>query len=205
MIDPVADLYWAALSTKHTVRASYAIACQALAQSVPGDLVECGVFAGANAAAMARGVLDIRKSYPGFDTGIRKVHLFDNFKGVPASGPHDVNWPHPEGISKCSKEELLGYMGEWKIPADLLQIHEGDFSRTVPAWAEAATQLGIRIAVLRLDADLYESTRICMENLFPLVSAGGWIIVDDFDLPGARKAVMEQVTEFGPVYFQKHA
>ena len=190
MIDPVADLYWAALSTKHTVRASYAAARYAVDMHVPGDFVECGVFAGVQAAAMARALMGYREI-------TRKVHLFDSFNGVPAAGPNDVGWTHPQGVSKCSKQEMLGYMGMWKIPQDLLVIHEGDFADTIPH-AKGP------IAVLRVDADLYESTLICMKYLYPLVSSGGWIIVDDWDLPGARKAVMETVSEFGPVYFQKH-
>ena len=57
--------------------------------------------------------------------------------------------------------------------------------------------------MLRLDADLYESTKVCIEWLYPLVSPGGWMIVDDWDLSGARKAVTEHVKVFGPTYFQK--
>ena len=46
-----------------------------------------------------------------------------------------------------------------------------------------------KIAVLRVDVDLYGPTKIVMDNLAPLVSQDGWIIFDDFHLPGARKAI----------------
>ncbi len=59
-----------------------------------------------------------------------------------------------------------------------------------------------KIAVLRLDGDLYDSTKVCLEQLEPLVSRGGWVIVDDFNLSGCRKAVLEHVVP-APVYWRK--
>jgi len=198
--DPVADLTWAALSSKETVRASYEIARAAIAAGIPGDFVECGVFAGSNAAAMARAILDIRRERSAPVDG-RRVHLFDSFAGVPSGGPHDEGWMHPKGVSACSRLMVEQYMRNWNIPAELLVYHEGLFAETV------ASMMQTPIAVLRLDGDLYESTRICLEHLYPLVSVGGWIIVDDWNLPGCRKAVDEY---FGgappaPIYFHKNA
>ena len=200
MIDPVADLTWAALSSKETVRASYEIARAAIAAGVPGDFVECGVFAGSNAAAMARAILDGYHVRPGVAPP-RHVHLFDSFAGVPSSGPHDEGWTHPKGVSACSRLHVEQYMRNWNIPPELLVYHEGLFEDTLQRAAAHAPQ----IAVLRLDGDLYESTRICLEHLYPLVSVGGWVIVDDWNLPGCRKAVDEY---FGgappaPIYFNK--
>jgi O-methyltransferase/8-demethyl-8-(2,3-dimethoxy-alpha-L-rhamnosyl)tetracenomycin-C 4'-O-methyltransferase len=202
MNDPVADLTWAALSSKETVRASYEIALAAISAKVPGDFVECGVFAGSNAAAMARA---IRWHSGGpYD---RRVHLFDSFVGVPSGGPHDEGWTHPEGVSACSRAQVEEYMRAWNIPSELLHYHEGLFLQTVPFFAGQFAATGGKIAVLRLDGDLYESTRVCLEQLYPLVSVGGWVIVDDWNLPGCRKAVDEY---FGgappaPVYFHKNA
>ena len=87
-------------------------------------------------------------------------------------------------------------MREWAIPEDLLTYHVGWFEDTVPS-ADIE-----RIAILRLDGDLYRSTRVCMDHLYPKLSLGGWCIVDDFKLDGCRKAVLEVVTP-GPIYFQK--
>jgi len=204
MTDPVADLTWAALSSKETVRASYEIARAAIAAGVPGDFVECGVFAGSNAAAMARAIQDIRRERSAPVDG-RRVHLFDSFAGVPSGGPHDEGWTHPKGVSACSRLHVEQYMKNWNIPAELLVYHEGDFHETVPFFAGQQEARSGKIAVLRLDGDLYESTRVCIEHLYPLVSVGGWVIVDDWNLPGCRKAVDEY---FGgappaPITFQK--
>lgn len=202
MNDPVSDLTWAALSSKETVRASYEIARSAIASGVPGDFVECGIFAGANAAAMARAIQHTRHERT-HDVGNRIVHLFDSFTGVPAGGEHDDKWTHPEGVSKCAREQVAEYMRNWNIPSELLVYHEGLFADTVPLLAR---EYPGPIAVLRLDGDLYESTRTCLEHLYPLVSVGGWVIIDDWNLAGCRKAVEEY---FGvvpaPVYFHKSA
>ena len=56
--------------------------------------------------------------------------------------------------------------------------------------------------MLRLDGDLYESTKVCVEHLYPKLAIGGWVIVDDWNLDGARKAVQE-LLEPQHVYFQR--
>ena len=55
-----------------------------LDEKVPGDLVECGVFAGAQAALMAL-AMHGRPEILG-----RRVHLYDSFEGIPMAGPHDT-------------------------------------------------------------------------------------------------------------------
>lgn len=165
-----------------------------IAEGVAGDLVECGVFAGAQAAATALAVMESGES--------RRVHLFDTFTGIPAAGPHDrefIEAGHPAGLSACSIAQVRGYMDAWGIPADLLVYHEGLFADTVPT-----ADLGA-IAMLRLDGDLYDSTKVCIEYLYPKLSKGGVLVADDFGLSGCRKAVSEffEATGFPPAYFVK--
>jgi len=87
-------------------------------------------------------------------------------------------------------------MREWCIDPEILVYHPGWFADTIPT-----AEIG-EIALLRLDGDLYESTRICVEHLYPKLSVGGWVIVDDWNLDGARKAVQE-LLEPQHVYFQR--
>jgi O-methyltransferase len=173
----------AALSNRGTVEASYQIARAAIESDVPGDFVECGVFAGVQAAMMAFAIMD--SSF----IGERRVHLFDTFTGIPAGGPEDTNWTHPAGTSACSMSQVMQNMLGWGIPGELLVFHPGLVEDTVPPFAAAAFSQNIRIAILRVDVDLYEPTKVVMDHLAPLVPRGGWIISDDFGLPGARKAV----------------
>ena len=88
-------------------------------------------------------------------------------------------------------------MQNWGIPDDLLVYHPGWFADTLPG-----CEIG-PIALLRLDADLYSSTKTCLQYLYSKVSKGGWVIVDDFPLSGCRRALHEVVGRPQPIYFQK--
>lgn len=185
----IARIAQRALSSVHTVQASHDIAAAAIRAGVVGDFVECGVFAGSQAAAMALAARG---------TG-RKVHLFDSFEGIPAGGAKDLEWTHPEGTSACSMAAVKAHMREWGIADEEVIYHPGLFA------AGMGDGIG-PIAVLRLDGDLYESTRICLEALYPKLSVGGWLIVDDFGLSGARAACDEYFgQQYPPIYFQRHA
>ena len=225
VLDSIASL---ALAHRETTEQSYQMAADVIRRGVPGDFVECGVFAGAQCAAMAQALMRT----PGSDGVInvqpgRRVHLFDSFAGIPEPGPNDLELQasgNQPGSACCSLEQVKEYMKLWGIPEELLVYHPGWFSETLAPVLETTvlqmpggstpqlpsnvvSHAGWRvelkaIAVLRLDCDLYESTKICMEVLYPLLSPGGWLIVDDWNLSGCRKAV-DEVTMLHPAYFQK--
>jgi O-methyltransferase/8-demethyl-8-(2,3-dimethoxy-alpha-L-rhamnosyl)tetracenomycin-C 4'-O-methyltransferase len=205
-----------ALSTRATLQATYDIARVVLQNDIRGDFVECGVFKGAQAAAMALAIMEPvhyweenRETARAFSLPWppRRVHLFDSFEGIPQAGPQDREFleaGHEAGLSACSLEDCKANMKGWGIPDELLVWHPGPFSETITVgrFFDGRWQ-GIQdIALLRLDCDLYESTRDCMANLYPLVSPGGWVICDDYSLSGARKAV-DEVTIPAPCYWVK--
>jgi hypothetical protein len=186
-----------ALSTLGTLRATYGVAKMLIQSHVLGDFVECGVFKGAQVAAMAMAILETG------ETG-RKIHLFDSFVGIPKAGPKD-NVMRPlvggndgelvtSGVSACSSHAVRVNMRSWGVPDDLLVYHEGWFQDTVPM-----AKID-KIALLRLDADLYESTLVCLKGLYPKVAAGGWCIADDYVLDGCRDAV-NQYLGGAPIYW----
>lgn len=185
-----------ALSSFETVQNSYDTAMLAIARGIPGDFVEAGVFAGSQAAAMALAIMDANDG-----PYLRKVHMFDTFLGIPQAGEHDREFleaGHKEGLSACSVEDVIGHMDEWGIDPSILVYHVGLFAKTMPL---AKLQ---EIAVLRLDGDLHDSTKTALECLYPVVSRGGWIIVDDFALSGARKATIDYIGgNFGPTQWRK--
>jgi O-methyltransferase len=61
------------------------------------------------------------------------------------------------------------------MPADKIHIYKGWFEETLGKYP------GAEIAVLRLDGDWYESTMTCLDQLFPYVSFGGIVLLDDYD------------------------
>lgn len=195
-----------ALSTRATIQATYDIASAVIANGTPGDFVECGVYAGANAAAMARAIIDHNFLRLSPLCGPRRLHLFDSFEGIPQAGPWDREYleaGHKAGLSACSLDKVKANMRAWGIPDELLAYHSGPFSATIPVSVSVASICRVTgISLLRLDGDLYESTKVCMEHLYPLVTLGGWVICDDYHLSGARKAVNEVVMP-GPCYWVK--
>jgi hypothetical protein len=179
---------------------TYDLARTVLARGVPGDFVECGVYAGASCALMAHAILDHNSFLrTGGHTDVvhntgkeARVHLFDNFTGVPTLGAEDDPTEIVEGSARCSREQVERNMENWGVPASMLVYHEGDFAETIPnAGWEMSRQGEQAIALLRLDGDLYRSTKSCLEYLYPLVSPGGYVIVDDYNLAGCRQAVAD--------------
>ena len=183
----VEQLRPSALGKPKTLYATYYLARMCLERGVQGDFVECGVFAGVHPALMAYACLDAKQT--------RKIHLFDSFQGIPRPDANDQRdicgllGPgngelESTGISSCSRSVVASNMQRWGIPQSMLMYHEGWFQDTVP-------KADISIAMLRLDGDLYASTKVCLEHLYPKVNHNGWCIVDDYHLHGCRKAVTE--------------
>lgn len=185
----LADLGRSQYGWPESLQHTYDTTRKLIADGIKGDLVECGVGAGVHPAVMARACLDARE--------VRTVRLFDSFVGLPNGGERDRNWNEhwgdgsgtleATGISACSLDEVKGNLERWGTPKSVhLDYQVGWFQDTVPAYAERAVN---HIAFLRLDGDLYESTRVCLEWLYPLVSPGGIVVLDDYNLDGARDAL----------------
>jgi hypothetical protein len=185
---------WAALCRGDILWATYYTSRQLLDQGIPGDLVECGVFAGTHPAMMARAIIDHAQAHKiGVDRLGRRVHLFDSFEGVPEPTPEDEGYYGEErraGKLKrgtaCSREQVEIYLEQWGIPSSLLVYHEGWYSDTMPP------AKSFPIALLRIDCDYYESVRQVLRYLYPQVGERGICTFDDYAFPGARQAFMEQ-------------
>lgn len=147
---------------------------------IPGDIVECGVWRGGN-------IILARREAPG-----RVCWLYDTFTGMTEPGPLDVSMSGnriPAGKSACSVDEVRGWLGKYGALDDtFLRWIEGDVCETL----RHPANLPAHIALLRLDTDFYASTRAELEVLYPLLSPGGVLIIDDYGhWRGCRKAVDE--------------
>jgi hypothetical protein len=160
---------------------------------VPGDLVECGVAAGVQPAVMARACIDAGAE--------RRIRLFDSFRGIPAptykDGPEAAQL---EGKAACSMQAVHSHLAEWGVGSLMKFVyHPGWFEQTVSASPR------FPIALLRLDGDLYSSTKICLERFEPQLSDNGILVIDD-SMPGVRLAVAEYFGrrgDFAPLYWHK--
>lgn len=135
----------------------------------------------------------------------RELWLYDTFSGMTAPDPVDVDLngapavdvyagssPDSRGSSWCRSplEEVRGNMGACGCPGAKMNFVVGDVLATIP------DNVPSQIALLHLDTDWYKSTKHELEHLYPLVSKGGYIVVDDYGhWSGSRKAVDEYLAE----------
>jgi O-methyltransferase len=153
-------------------------------RGVAGDLVETGVWRG-GATIFMRGVLKALG-----DTS-RRVWACDSFEGLPRADPErfpadagDPHWTFADLV--VSLEEVKKNFARYDLLDDQVRFLEGWFRDTLPA---APIE---RIGLLRLDGDMYESTHVALEALYPRVSPGGFVVVDDYGaVPGCRQAVTD--------------
>jgi O-methyltransferase len=162
---------------------------QVIADDVPGDIIEAGVWGG-GASIFARGVLKVLG-----DTR-RKVWLADSFCGLPPPDPQ--RYPQDAGAAFHEVEHL-------KVDVDSVRRHfelfdlldaqvafiEGYFEQSL---ARAPVE---QLAVARLDGDMYSSTMVALEQLYPKISRGGFVIIDDYVLQPCRAAVNDFRTAHG--------
>jgi O-methyltransferase len=151
-------------------------------RGVPGDFAETGVWRG-GATILMRGVL---QAYGVTD---RAVWAADSFAGLPLPDP--VRYPHDAGDSHHTWEALAVPLREVQRNFDRYGLLDGQV-RFLEGWfrdtlASAPIE---RLALLRLDGDMYESTMIAFETLYPKLSSGGYCIVDDYGaVPACARAV----------------
>ena len=92
------------------------------------------------------------------------------------------------GIENSSALEVQNLFDAINYQSGSVNFHVGWFQDTVPIASDKIES----ISLLRLDGDWYESTKVCLENLYDLVTEGGVIIVDDYGAyEGCKKAVDE--------------
>jgi O-methyltransferase len=152
-----------------------------LEEGVPGDLLEAGVWRG-GACILMRAVLEAHGDRQ------RCVWVADSFAGVPPPDPQ--RYPADNGLDLYRETELA--VGSEEVKTNFVRyglldtrvrfLH-GFFADSLPAAPVAS------LAVLRVDGDLYQSTMEVLTHLYPKVSPGGFVIVDDYGaIPACRAA-----------------
>jgi hypothetical protein len=157
-----------------------------MSQDIQGDIVECGVFKGASLIRLIhyREIFGLTKE--------KKVLGFDTFGEFPDSTYAPDNellgkFLDSAGSQSISKEQLDQVLKDKGVNYNINLI-EGDVKTTIPEFLEQ--NKGFRISLLNLDVDLYEPSLSILENLFPLISRGGILMLDDYEkFPGETKAV----------------
>jgi O-methyltransferase len=191
---------WTMVFYKHQILAVQAITKLNI-NKVPGDVVECGVWKG----GMTMGMIFANMR----DNIDRHFWLYDTFEGLPQPSAEDGERAHEvwaqvqkgdPTVNDVAKHRVED--GKWNYgalslvksnvyythyPRDKIHFIKGKVEDTLPT-----TKLPEKIALLRLDTDFYDGTKVELEYLWDRIVPGGILIIDDFCMwNGARTAVTE--------------
>jgi hypothetical protein len=192
-------IHGTALTMLPTARLNHLQSCviDVVSRSIPGDVIETGVWRG-GATIFMRGILKA------LGVRDRRVWVADSFEGLPV--PDGERFPleakahaGPFMTKVCnhlavSIDEVQRNFDAYGLLDDQVRFLKGWFSETLPS---APIE---RLALMRLDGDLYDSTRDALVNLYDRLSPGGYVIVDDYGEDSwtyCRRAVDEFRTQRG--------
>lgn len=173
-----------------------------VAEGIPGDIVECGVWRGGSMMAAARELLALGVTD-------RRIWLYDTYAGMTTPTSADIEagtgvsaaamlaeTPVADGNNVwcvAGRADVEANLRSTGYPFSQFTFVEGDVAQTLLSSAPTS------IALLRLDTDWYESTRAGLNVLYPRLAVGGVCILDDYGhWEGARKAVDEYFEMHGP-------
>ncbi|MEO1206518.1 MAG: TylF/MycF/NovP-related O-methyltransferase [Pseudomonadota bacterium] len=165
---------------------------------IPGAIVECGVWRGGSIMVAIKTLQKLQETS-------RQIYLYDTYDGLPKPDENlDVdmfgnnaidgwikfnrgykasNWAYASLMDVKTNVGSLGY------PEDKIEFVKGMVEDTIPA------TIPDQIALLRLDTDFYVSTKHELEHLYPRITPGGVLIIDDYGhFLGARSAVDEYIS-----------
>lgn len=217
--------HFPAYSSNETKYHSYCMGRYVNDDNIPGDIVECGVAAGGNFAMMMMGHQDnnhieMKRRFWGFDSfqGIQLAGEKDDQQPGIGKITHDVHVPEEHllvssGVTSYSKNVVIQNLIRWNMwNTNDIELIEGWIQHTL---TDECIKKIPSISILRLDMDIYSPTKFALQKLYPLVSVGGIIIIDDWSLTGAHTACLEyfdennlnptilKIANSEPVYFIK--
>jgi O-methyltransferase len=155
-------------------------------EGVEGDLIETGVWRGGASILMRATLSELGDEE-------REVWLADSFEGLPRSRPDE--YPADAGSDEhfefdflsVSEEDVRAAFERYGVLDERVRFLRGFFSESLPPLRGAH-----RWSLLRLDGDMYESTIVALESLYPDLSPGGFVIIDDYGaIPQCREAVAD--------------
>ncbi len=164
--------------------------------NVKGSIIECGVNHGYGLMTWTKlsSILEPVNL-------TRRVYGFDTFEGFPEPSKHDKSRQSEHvkagDLSADTYEELLAlnaihdktrYLGH----IEKVSLIKGDATETIPAFIE--TNPHVLISLLFLDFDLFEPTKVALENFYDRIPKGGVIAFDELDnplWPGETQAMLQ--------------
>ncbi len=165
---------------------------------VPGHIAEFGSWRGANLLFLAK-LLRIYDSH-----GSKQAHCFEGFQGLTTFAGPDAPSLANRGLYKGSYEELIDIIALYEMEDEII-IHKGLVQDTLAQVLVAQQELSF--SFVYCDVDLYEPTRLILENLDQRLSKGGVFVLDEWNdpnYPGETTGVREFLEKNGSRYEMEH-
>lgn len=164
------------------------VVCRIVSEGIQGDFFEGGSWRGGSAIFMLGALRALG------ETG-RRVWAADSFEGYPppTEASSDIDrllWSRRDYFA-VSRAEFERNVRRYGLEGDALRVLEGFFDRSLPG---APIE---RLALIRIDIDGYEGVRAVLDVLYPKLSPGGFVVVDELEVPGARRAIDEHFAKSG--------
>lgn len=148
-------------------------------RKIPGDFLEAGIWRG-GAVILMRALIEA------YEMADRRVFAADSFAGIPKN-------------VRARNDPVDSWRDRWVAPLDEVKQNIERFGLlddkvvfVVGFFADSLKKLsGERFALVRLDSDSYDSVETSLEHLYPLLSNGGIVIIDDWHLAGCKQAVLD--------------
>lgn len=176
------------MTTKERMFALYESVKYVVQAGIPGDFVECGVWKGGSVMVMLLTLANLKAE--------RKIWLYDTFGGMSEPTKEDVHTEDPNISAMDGRyDPSIGTMSEVQHNLASVAVVGSEYT-LIPGKVEVTLRTSElspkQISILRLDTDWYASTKAELEILYPRVSGGGVLIIDDYGAwAGAKKAVDE--------------
>jgi hypothetical protein len=165
---------------------------------IKGSIVECGVHYGSGVMAYAK-VSEILEPY-GF---LRSIYGFDTFDGFPSVHAHDLGGAgavatvgrlRPDRDVYADLQQRIAEFDKTRLIAPNKKVHliKGDAIQTIPAFIKSNPH--VLVALLYLDFDLYEPTKVAIREFLPRMPKGSIIAFDELNdpkYPGETQALLE--------------
>lgn len=168
-------------------------------QKIPGSLVECGVFKGTSLSRFAM-MRELLGNY--FSMKIIAFDVFGDdfpdtdFEEDKAQREH---WIDTAGSSSISTEQLDEVFSRMSVKN--YELIAGDICKTVPHYIE--NHPGLKISLLNIDCDFVEPTLAALENLYPHISKGGIVLLDNYAGEGETGLSYHGDTRGVDLYFKE--
>ena len=147
---------------------------------IEGDIVECGVYRGGSAAVLGWAMTKLDDQ--------RRLWLFDSFAGMPPASERDGEYSQGlEGRFVGSVRETRALLARAGVPPERYRIIEGLYADVFPTLEPPPT------ALLHVDCDFYEPVKLVLDKFFPVLSPGGFVVLNDY---GVYKGTKDATDEF---------